>query len=336
MPPGIRKTGTRPGLKVALYTTISLAAGCGGPQSALDPAGVAAEQIAALFWWMFAAAVLIWLVVIGIAVYATAIEPRSHAHRTGQLLIIIGGAVFPSVVLAILLVFTLPMLPVLKASPEPGLQVEVSGEQWWWRVRYLTGAGEAVELANEVRLPVGTPVEFILTSPDVIHSFWIPALGGKMDMIPGRVTRLTLEPTRTGTYNGVCAEYCGSAHALMKFMVRVMEPAAFREWLAAQAAPAAGPRDAAAAAGREAFMANGCGSCHTIRGTAADGALGPDLTHVGSRMTLGAGILANEAGEFLAWLRGPGHIKPGVRMPAFDMLPERDLEALAAYLESLQ
>ncbi|MGH7962071.1 MAG: cytochrome c oxidase subunit II, partial [Candidatus Binatia bacterium] len=227
-------------------------AGCGGPQSALNPAGLGAERIADLFWWMTVAAVFIWLVVVGLAVYAVRARPESYNRRQEALWIIGGGAVIPTVALAVLLAYGLALLPDLLApAPEGSLKIAVSGEQWWWRVRYLPPGGEAVELANEIRLPVGERVEFHLNSPDVIHSFWIPSLGGKMDMFPGRQTRLTLEPTRTGVFRGVCAEYCGTSHALMSFSVMVLEKEEFARWLARQEEPAQSPAEPLALRGQE-------------------------------------------------------------------------------------
>lgn len=193
-----------------------------------------------------------------------------------------------------------------------------------------------IELANEIHLPVGQPVQFQLQSADVIHSFWVPSLGGKMDMFPGRTTRLTLHPTRTGVYRGACAEYCGGPHAWMNFYVVVEEPEAFARWLEQQAAAAAIPTEPLAVRGQTLFQAHGCGACHTVRGTAADGQVGPDLTHVGSRLSIGGGILPNEPDAFLRWISQTEAIKPGVHMPVFGMLPEEDLQALAAYLEALQ
>lgn len=313
--------------------------GCAGEQSALEPAGRAAERIAGLFWWMAAGAVLIWLLVLLLALYASRAAPGKHDERKAKILIIGGGALVPTVVLGVLLAFGLAELPALVApAPAGSLTIAVSGEQWWWRVRYLPGAageGEVV-LANEIRLPVGEPVQILLESPDVIHSFWIPALAGKVDMIPGRVTRLTLEPTRTGVFRGACAEYCGDSHALMSFYAVVMEKGAFDLWLAQQAAPARPPAEPLAARGRELFLGNGCGACHTIRGTPADGVVGPDLTHVGSRASLGAGILPNEPAAFERWIARTEKLKPGVHMPAFGMLPPEDLRALAAYLKGLE
>lgn len=310
--------------------------GCSGPQSTLDPAGVDAERIAELFWWMTGGSVVIWLLVIGFAVYATHINVGAHSSQSARWLIIGGGAIFPPVVLGGLLIFGLQMLPSLSPPGKSSLRIAVAGEQWWWRVHYYTEAGPPVALANEIRLPVGETVEFALTSPDVIHSFWIPPLGGKVDMIPGRTTRLTLQPTKVGTYRGACAEFCGTSHALMNFSVVVMEPDAFARWLEHQAAPAQPPRSPLARKGLEAFFDNGCSACHTIRGTIADGLLGPDLTHVGSRLTLGAGLLPNDADAFYSWISHPEALKPGVKMPAFGMLPEDQLAALATYLSGLK
>jgi cytochrome c oxidase subunit 2 len=243
----------------------------------------------------------------------------------------------PAVVLALLLVYGLAMLPkTIARAPEGSLKIAVTGEQWWWQVRYLSPNGEEVVLANEIRIPVGEPVEFELDSRDVIHSFWIPSLGGKMDMIPGRRTRLTLRPTRTGTFRGVCAEYCGTSHALMAFYVVVTEKAEFVQWLDQQRQPAPAPAEPIAVKGREFFFSYGCSACHTVRGTAADGVVGPDLTHTGSRLSVGAGALPNEPQAFQKWIARTDKVKPGVSMPHFGMLPPEELKALAAYLDSLQ
>jgi cytochrome c oxidase subunit 2 len=185
-------------------------------------------------------------------------------------------------------------------------------------------------------LPVGQPVEFELESPDVIHSFWIPSLGGKMDMIPGRRTRLMLHPTRTGTFRGACAEYCGTSHALMAFDVVVTEEAEFLRWLAQQRSPAREPAEPLALAGREHFFVNGCSACHAIRGSEARGVVGPDLTHIGSRLSIGAGIVPNGPDGFSRWIAKTDQVKPGVSMPHFGMLPRDELNALSDYLESLQ
>ena len=336
---GCRRTADARGRRIGLWIAAAGApwqAGCDGVQSALDPAGRGAESIADLFWCMAAGAALIWLVVVGIAVYVIWIRPGRHRRRTAML-IIGGGAVFPTIVLTVLLGFGLAGLPELLApAPEGNVTISVTGEQYWWRVRYEGPGGEAVELANEIRLPVGASAEFLLTSADVIHSFWIPPLGGKMDMIPGRVNRIALHPTRTGTFRGACAEYCGASHALMAFPVVVHEGADFEDWLRRQALPADAPATPLAERGLAVFLANGCGACHTIRGTRAKGSVGPDLTHVGGRLSLGAGTLPNEPDDFARWIAQTDEVKPGVHMPSFHMLPAEDLRALAAYLDGLE
>jgi cytochrome c oxidase subunit 2 len=311
--------------------------GCDGPQSALAPAGEAAERIAGLFWWMTGFAAVIWIAVIALALYVVGAPADPSNHRRASLLIVGGGAVVPTIAVAVLAMYGLAPIPGLLApAPEGSLRVTVSGEQWWWRVRYQRAGGEPVVLANEIRLPVDKPVEFRLESPDVIHSFWIPALGGKIDMIPGRITRLALTPTKTGVFRGACAEYCGTSHALMNFDVIVEESAAFERWLAQQRAPASTPNEPAARRGQNLFLANGCGACHQIRGTPAEGVIGPDLTHVGSRLSIGAGMLPNNSATLLRWIARTEEVKPGVLMPSFGMLPDEDLKALAVYMEALK
>jgi cytochrome c oxidase subunit II len=327
-------SGHRPASGLA--ASLGLAA-CGGPQSTLDPAGTGAEQIADLFWIMTAGAAAIWLVVVALATRAALLGREPRDRRYGARLIVGGGVVLPTFVLAALLAYGLVLMPpLLAAAPEGSLRVFVEGEQYWWRVRYLAPGGKPVDLANEIRLPVGAPVQFELASRDVIHSFWIPALAGKMDMIPGRATRLAVQPTRTGTFRGTCAEYCGASHALMSFPVVVLKQREFVQWLARQAEPATEPTDAAAKRGKELFSITGCGGCHTVRGTDARGTIGPDLTHVGGRASLGAGAFPNDAPHFERWLAQTEQLKPGVLMPHFGMLPAADRRALAAYLEGLQ
>lgn len=306
-----------------------------GAQSIIEPAGSGAAQIAVLFWWMVAGALLVWLGVVVLAFIATR-EPRPDDARRARRLIIGGGAVLPTLVLAALLVYALPLMPVLRAPATVPLKIAVTGEQWWWRVRYLPPDGAPIELANELRLPRGERIELVLDSADVIHSLWVPSIGGKVDMIPGRTTRLVLEPTVTGRFRGQCAEFCGSSHALMAFFVEVMEPSAFDDWLRAQAAQAAAPQTPLARRGAQLFLQKGCGACHRVRGTAADGRFGPDLTHLGSRLSLAAGVLPNTPQALAQWMAHPGAIKPDVRMPPFDMLVDHERAAIAAYLHALQ
>jgi cytochrome c oxidase subunit 2 len=305
--------------------------------SALFPASPDAERIASLFWWMAGGAVLVWAGVIVLAVYCARTDPDAQTERRNQVLIVGAGVVFPTVVLAILLSYGLAMLPPLVArAPEGSLRIVVSGEQWWWRVRYERPGRSSIETANEIRLPVGDRVQVQLESDNVIHSFWIPSLAGKIDMIPGRTTFLALQPTVTGEFLGICAEYCGTSHALMHFRVGVMERNAFSRWLEHQATPAPPATASVSRRGEELFLANGCSACHTVRGTPASAAIGPDLTHVGSRLSLAAGVLSNDEDAFARWIAQPETIKPGAHMPSFGMLPVEQVQALAAYLEELQ
>ncbi len=309
-----------------------LAGGCDGPQSMLNPAGTEAERVAELFKVMLVGAVLIWAAVIGLAVYAAVVRPGAHPERHASALIVCGGALVPTVILGALLTYGLQLMPSLRAESD-GLRVTVTGEQFWWRVRYTTPDGAEVTAANELRLPAGARVELLLDSPEVIHSLWVPAIAGKMDMVPGRTTRLVLEPTRPGLYRGVCAEFCGPSHALMAFAMEVMEPARFDEWLRREAGPATAD---APEAGRRLFLAHGCGACHTVRGTEANGVVGPDLTRIGSRHTIAAGILENTQENRERFIAEPDAVKPGVRMPGFAMLPAPDVAAIASWLGDLR
>ena len=301
--------------------------------STLESAGRGAAEVVGLLAVMTAGACAIWIFVTLLALHATRTQRRAWTERAGLRLIVGGGVALPLVVLAALLITGMPVLSrQLKAGPPGALRVHVGGEQWWWRVRYEQPGVPPIELANELRLPAGQTVEVVLTSVDVIHSFWVPSLAGKMDMIPGRVTRLVLEPQRAGSYRGVCAEYCGASHARMGFAVEVMEPSAFAAWLAAQAQSAA----AGESAGARAFASSGCGACHRVRGTGANASIGPDLTHIGSRLTIAGGTMPNTVDALERWIASPAAIKPGALMPPFGALPPADLRALAAYMKELQ
>ncbi len=309
--------------------------GCSGIQSALDPAGDESDIIATLFWVMVVGGTLIWVAVIGTLLFAASSSGKPITDASGGRLILWGGAVFPSLTLLVLLAYALWLMPGLRpfALPsDPSVTIEVSGKQFWWQVAYRLPDGSRVHAANEVRLPVGKRVEFALESDNVIHSFWIPALGGKMDMIPGRTNRLSLLATKPGTFRAPCAEYCGTSHALMAFSAVAMDPAEFDEWLAQQARPAAGVADS----GAEIFLRNGCGACHRVDGTEAEAAIGPDLSHVGSRLTLGAGILPNTEAAIARFIADPASIKPDTKMPAFGMLPPDEIAAMSAWLKGLK
>lgn len=313
-----------------------LLSGCTGVQSALDPAGSEAERVATLFLVMTVAGAAIWIGLIGLLVHALSRNRPALEEQGAGRLIFWGGAVFPSAALAALLAYAMWLMPSLRpwapAEAAGALRVEVVGEQYWWRVTYRLPDGETVASANEIRLPAGGRVAFTLRAKDVIHSFWIPPLAGKMDMIPGRVNRLVVEATRPGVFRGACAEYCGTSHALMAFPAVAMEEAAFRSWLAARAAPSPNVNGG----GKALFLLHGCGACHAVKGTEAAGVVGPDLSHVGSRLTIGAGVLETSEETLARFIENPSSVKPGARMPAFGMLPRDDIRAIAAWLESLK
>ncbi len=324
---------------VGLVGLAVLLSGCEGIQSTLDPAGHAADDIATLFWWLLAGGLTIWAVVISITILSLHVQTHEDDAKRVRYLILGGGAIVPTIVLAVYLVYGLSLTPdIIKPAPEGSLSVVVTGEQWWWRVRYPDPTGETtgIELANEIRLPVDEPVQFYLDTRDVIHSFWIPSLGGKMDMVPGRVNRLTLHPTRTGTFRGACAEYCGDSHAFMALYAVVMERDEFDQWLVNEARSAAAPADELETRGAELFIENGCGACHAVRGTEAVGQIGPDLTHIGSRVSIGAGTFLTDQQALVRWISHTDRVKPGVFMPSFGMLPDSDIEAIGHYLLSLK
>lgn len=311
---------------------------CDGTQSALAPQSAQAERVTALFWAMTygGAAILLFIMLLtAIALFAT---EKARRWLGGESIIIGGGIVFPVVTLSALLVASFIVMRIVDA-PRDDKELEkisIVGERWWWRVVYRDEAGQAVESANELRLPVGRPVRIELTSADVIHSFWAPKLAGKLDMIPGRVNVLTLTATETGVSRGQCAEYCGGAHAMMAFDVVVMTEPDYRLWLRKEAQAATSPRDAQAQRGERLFEASGCGGCHRIRGTQAQGVIGPDLTHIGGRMSLAAATLVNDAASLARWIRDSQHIKPGNLMPPYRIFTDEELAALAAYLAALR
>ena len=313
--------------------------GCEGAQSVLAPGGVDARVIARLGWIVFTAGALIFAVVMGLIAYAMLGQETRRRWAASHGFIVGGGIVFPVVTLTALLIYGLMLTADIgRGSGAPALSVDVTGEQFWWRVRYRGEGGEAaLDAANEVHVPVGRPVELTLRASDVIHSFWVPSLAGKLDMIPGQENRLTLTAERPGTYRGQCAEYCGAQHSLMAFHVVAHAPEDFQRWLADRRAPTAEPATDAARRGRDLFLQAGCGACHAIRGTQAVGAIGPDLTHIGSRQWIGAGLMENTGVAALAgWVAGAQHLKPGIRMPSFDGLEAEQIAAIAAYLESLK
>ncbi len=319
-----------------------LAGGCGGVQSALDPRGPQAGSIAGLWWALLAAATLVLLLVTALTAAAMARRrrdgaPRPLSPRAATWLVALGGGVLPVVVLTALLVYSVTTGRAISASPPAdALTVQVIGHQWWWEVQYLDQGGRPIATtANEIHVPVGEPVRLLLTSADVIHSFWVPNLLGKMDLIPGIENTTALQADVAGVYRGQCAEFCGLQHALMGLLVIAEPPTEFRTWLLAQAEPAVPPEGEGARRGEATFLGGPCVLCHAIRGTGARGGVAPDLTHLASRRTLAAATIPNTRGHLAGWILDPQGIKPGNHMPATHLAPEQ-LHALLAYLEGLR
>lgn len=304
-----------------------LLAGCNPHQSAFAPFGLEAQTTLHLAIALGTAATLIVLGVAAICAVAVRTPEGRLSHETGMRVVLWFGAVLPTIVLIALLLWALPAMRPLPASAAD-LRIRVGADQFWWRVSYHSNDNPAVISANEVRLPVGRTVVFELAATDVVHSFWIPGLAGKMDMIPGRTNRLVVRAEKPGTYRGVCAEFCGLSHALMAFDVVAMEPAAFDSWLAAARLPIPRIEDRGAAL----FAREGCASCHSVTGSPPHG-IGPDLSRYGERLTLGAGILSPTVENTAAFIRDLHHFKPGARMPAYDHLRMDEARALALWLK---
>jgi cytochrome c oxidase subunit II len=322
-----------------LIASAMAVAGCrDNSQSVLIAAGLEARQIASLTWVLLLFGAFVFLIVMCAVVAAihgsTAVRDALASRRT-----IIGlGLVFPATTLLALFIYSaLSTNRLLAGLDDPDRAViKVTGEQWWWRVSYTTKAGQTFESANEIHVPVGQPVVFELRAADVIHSFWIPALGGKMDMIPGRTTRLRLTAERAGIYRGQCAEYCGGPHALMAFTVFAKEPQDYAAWIESQSAPAKSPASDAERNGAMLFTAAGCGACHTIDRTAADGKIGPDLTHLASRRSVGIDQSPVSHDNIVRFLSDGQTVKPGNHMPEFKVLRPHERDAIASYLLSLK
>lgn len=315
--------------------------GCYGHQSVLDPAGAGARRIADLWWLMLIVATAVFLVVIGLATYAVLKRGRPTPERmeSDDARSAKWVAVGAGTTLTILIAFLLSSFWVARENRalhgQETLVIEVTGHQWWWEVRYKDRVpSRIVRTANEIHLPVDRPVLLELSSRDVIHSLWVPNLGGKLDLVPGRTNRHWLKPERTGVFRGQCAEFCGIQHARMGLVVVVESDEDFADWLTRQRRPAAFPEGISARRGLEVFRRAPCGMCHTIRGTDAGGTAGPDLTHFGSRRMLAAGTLPNNRGNLGSWLVDAQRVKPGNHMPNVKLAAE-DLQALLSYLTML-
>lgn len=308
--------------------------GCSGSHSILDPASPSAG-LAAIFWWaMFIWFSVVLLVVTALWLYAMARKSRTHTGehslQRGRRWVIGGGVALPLATIAALLAFGIPLGHEMRLPEEDrALRIDVTGHQWWWEVRYPQSG---VVTANQLYMPAGRPVDIHVTGDDVIHSFWVPRLGGKIDMIPGHINVIRLYAEEPGLYHGLCSEFCGLQHAHMEFTVQAQTDEAFASWLQARQEAAPNPRQDPAIAG---FQQH-CGRCHRVAGISA-GREGPDLTDVGSRSSLGAGTLPMTDGAMLRWLREHQSLKPGNLMPGHEgRVPPETLAAIAEWLETLQ
>jgi cytochrome c oxidase subunit 2 len=307
--------------------------------SPLHPHGHNAGILSQEITFQLVAGCAVLLLVLGILVAIairhrrrTALEPPNTDDEEGVRWIWIGGLALPLVVLTAVVGWTVRSVIALGNEPRPVRTVQVIGHRWWWEVRY---PGERVTTANEMAIPVGEPVRVRLQTADVIHSFWVPELDRKADMIPGRITKLELTADRPGTYLGECQEYCGLQHARMRFQVDAMPPGDFDAWLRREQSGAPPPDSMTAREGLRVFLDRGCANCHTISGTPALGQVGPALTHLASRKLIAAGTLVNTRGRLAAWISDPQHFKRGALMPRLN-LSGPELQELLDYLESLK
>jgi cytochrome c oxidase subunit II len=324
---------TRSARAVAIGATL-FSTGCGGVQSALDPAGPTAASIHLLGLVMYVGAALVAALVVVLMVVPFL---RNRERATNHRLFLWTGAALPALTLSVLVPYVLVVGQETRAPhPSDRLTIDVTGHLYWWSMSYRRGSELSdTATANELRLPAGEAVELLLRSNDVIHSFWVPNIAGKTDMIPGRVTRMVIQADRPGIYRGQCAEYCGLQHSLMAFDVLVVPRSEFETWLVRMAQPAREPPTQRLREGRELFQSLGCGACHGIRGV-AQSRLGPDLTNVGARRTIGAGTLPGGIGNIAGWIASAQHLKPGNAMQSYDRLEGAQLRAVAEYLESLK
>lgn len=314
-----------------------------GELNVLNPAGPAASEISFLWWLLFWTATVVGVIVFGLLLFAL----RGRKNTTSQKVnhqetkkgsrdrfILIGGGLIPALILIVIFGFALRSMIVLAGPParEEAITIQAVGHQWWWEIRY---PNEAIVTANELWLPVGERVRLEVTGGDVIHSFWVPNLHGKIDTIPGQTNVFWLEASRAGLFRGECAEFCGLQHANMAFMVNAVERGDFEAWLERQRTPVSEFVQEQYAVGKAVFQDEGCAGCHAVRGTPAQGQLGPDLTHIASRMTLGAGILENNRGNLAGWTVNAQAHKPGNKMPPIYLEGDR-LQALLDYLEGLE
>lgn len=314
------------------------------PLSYLSGHGERAYPVVGLTWGLMGISVVVVVVVAGLvlagvlrrrvrgaATREVAVERRGNGLR--WIWIGVGISLVPLIGST---VWTMQVLAAIgRPAAPPALTIEVTAQQWWWKLRYLDNDPSRTFLAaNEIHIPVGQPVELRLRSPDVIHSFWVPALGGKMDVVPGQVNRIWLQAGEPGVYEGRCAEFCGMQHANMRLLLVAETQEAFRMWRDAQVAPAPPPATEQVAAGAAIFV-NRCGACHTVRGTMAGGTVAPDLTHLMGRAGIAAETLRLNVATLSGWIADPQHIKPGTRMPNLN-LSGPELQSLRSFLGTLR
>lgn len=313
--------------------------GCNEQQDALAPRSHASSDIASLFWWMMGIAWFGLAIVVALMIFAWRKAHRRPGHgvKEGEQLgfrVVIGaGIVFPIVLIAAL--FVIADIFVIKTTEAPAkdatrMTIVVTGHQWWWEARY---AGTTAVVANEIHIPVRTPVRLEVQTADVIHSFWVPRLNRTIDTIPGRRNAIELYADAVGRYRGQCDEFCGLQHAHMAFYVFADPPGVFRRWLADQEKPAA-TAGGLAAQGKQVFLTSSCANCHTIRGTSASGYVGPDLTHLQTRTTIAALTMQNTRRNLARWILDSQSVKPGNQMPDMRLSGDQ-MNKLLAYLESL-
>jgi cytochrome c oxidase subunit 2 len=330
------------------YLLLAAAASAAPFQDALRPAGVQAEHIHTLWQimlWTCTAVFIAILIALGVALWRA---PRATEHTPPDIVVMrdperpLGRSVAIAAAVSIVGLLALTIASVvtdraLASLPlKHGVVIEVTANQWWWDIKY--DAAEPTQIfhtANEMHVPVGTPVVVKLRSRDVIHSFWVPNLHGKKDLIPGQTALIQFRADQPGVYRGQCAEFCGYQHAKMAFIVVAEAPEEYDKWVAAQRASASEPGTEAQKRGHDVFMSSPCIMCHSIQGTQARGRTGPDLTHLASRKTIAAGTLANTRGNLGGWILDPQGVKPGANMPALSLSAD-DLNALLDYLESLR
>ena len=329
----------------ALWLVLSASA-CARAPAIFGTHGLAADRIAVLGWVFtiigsIVVTVVTLLVVVALLRRRPAVDPTSNRiENRGRAVhwIVIGGIIIPAITLVSSFIVTLVIQAEVSTPPrQPVATIEVTGHRWWWEVKYLgTGPIGGVVTANEIHIPVGQPVRLELASADVIHSFWVPQLAGKTDVIPGLHNTMWMEADEPGTYWGECAEYCGLQHSHMNLEVVAESDAAFQKWMAQQRKPAAeDTSDPVSVAGLDAFHRSGCAKCHTIRGTDAQGPDAPDLTHIASRSRIAAGTLINTRGNLAGWIANSQALKPGNQMPT--MAPSASaLRDILAYLETLK